>query len=596
VELPAGLTALGAALLVAALLAVLFPAAALAGNENWVAPPAMNRAPAGEKLTPRQVLEIAERTRTVREQRREHPAIKPRIFYDRVTRDWIIRYVEPEAERVEVDVDDPSGRVTATWTGPQVLWGMARGQPGAFGRKLNAPYVWLPLCLLFLAPFVDRRRPFRLLHLDLLVMLAFGVSHIFFNRGEISTSTPLVYPVLAYLLVRALMIGLRPRSRAGPLVPHVPLAWLWAGLIFLLGFRIGLNVFNSNVIDVGWAGLWGADRLSRGLPLYTQLADTHLNTYGPVNYLAYYPFEQIWPVRGGTSLSGARAAAITFDVVTVLGAHMLGRRLHPGAAGRALGVALAYAWAAYPYSAFVLESNSNDALVSAAVVWSLVALGSTPARAALIALGGAAKFAPWALAPLLASSFGARRARTWIIFSAVFLAVAAATTLPFLKDVSLQEFVDKTILYQTGRDSPFSIWGLHPSLHWLQVVAEVLAIALAAGLAAYPRRRNALQVAALAAAVLIATQLAASHWFYLYVVWFTPPLLAALFAEYGRSTWRMPVAAPESSASITTALSQGSSSDGSKRIGTWVRNLARASSRRTPMTPPRAPVMPTSLT
>ena len=45
---------------------------------------------------------------------------------------------------------------------------------GAFGRKLNAPYVWIPLCLLFVAPFFDLR-PFRLLHLDLLVMLAFGV-------------------------------------------------------------------------------------------------------------------------------------------------------------------------------------------------------------------------------------------------------------------------------------------------------------------------------------------------------------------------------------------------------------------------------------
>ena len=30
---------------------------------------------------------------------------------------------------------------------------MARGYPGAFGRRVNALYVWLPLCLLFLAPF-----------------------------------------------------------------------------------------------------------------------------------------------------------------------------------------------------------------------------------------------------------------------------------------------------------------------------------------------------------------------------------------------------------------------------------------------------------
>ena len=88
---------------------------------------------------------------------------------------------------------------------------------------------WLPLCLAFILPFLDPRRPFRLLHLDLLVMLGFGVSHFFFNRADISASTPLAYPVLAYLLVRAAMIGFRPRKRPGPLVPLVPIRWLAAG-------------------------------------------------------------------------------------------------------------------------------------------------------------------------------------------------------------------------------------------------------------------------------------------------------------------------------------------------------------------------------
>jgi len=41
-----------------------------------------------------------------------------------------------------------------------------------------------------------------------------------------------------------------------------------------------------------------------------------------------------------------------------------------------------------------------------------------------------------------------------------------------------------------------------------------------------------LQVAALGAAVLIATQLVAIHWFYLYIVWFAPFVLVALFGEY----------------------------------------------------------------
>ena len=41
-------------------------------------------------------------------------------------------------------------------------------------------------------------------------------------------------------------------------------------------------------------------------------------------------------------------------------------------------------------------------------------------------------------------------------------------------------------------------------------------------------------VCALAAAVLIAAQLAVTHWFYLYIVWFLPPLLVALVAPLVR--------------------------------------------------------------
>jgi hypothetical protein len=53
----------------------------------------------------------------------------------------------------------------------------------------------------------------------------------------------------------------------------------------------------------------------------------------------------------------------------------------------------------------------------------------------------------------------------------------------------------------------------------------VLALAVALG----PARRTPAQVAALAAAVVIAVQVGATHWFYFYVVWFLPLVLAALF-------------------------------------------------------------------
>ena len=61
------------------------------------------------------------------------------------------------------------------------------------------------------------------------------------------------------------------------------------------------------------------------------------------------------------SLPASHAASIAFDVITLGALYLLGRRLK----GNALGIMLAYAWAAYPFTLFTLSSNTNDGLVSA---------------------------------------------------------------------------------------------------------------------------------------------------------------------------------------------------------------------------------------
>ena len=74
---------------------------------------------------------------------------------------WEVAYFAAGKEVALVLVDPATGRVTESWTGYQVAWKMARGYSGAFGHKLNAPYVFLPLCALFLLGLVDWRRPWR---------------------------------------------------------------------------------------------------------------------------------------------------------------------------------------------------------------------------------------------------------------------------------------------------------------------------------------------------------------------------------------------------------------------------------------------------
>ena len=221
--------------------------------------------------------------------------------------------------------------MTESWTGYQVAWKMARGYSGAFGHKLNAPYVFLPLCLIFLLGLVDWRRLWRVANLDLLVLLGFGVSHYFFNRADIGVSVPLVYPVLLYLLGRSLWIGLRGGGEG--LRPVWPVMWMIVAALFLMGFRVGLNVADSGAIDVGYAGVVGADRIAHGEPIYDNFPDdiSSGDTYGPVNYLAYVPFEAIWPWSGEwDDLPAAHGAAVLFDIAAFTFLILLGIRIRPG--------------------------------------------------------------------------------------------------------------------------------------------------------------------------------------------------------------------------------------------------------------------------
>jgi hypothetical protein len=534
VELPHRAVARLAALALALLASAGLPAAATAADP--VRPPSETEPPPLFDRSAREVERIAARADKVREARRDGP-LDPTAYTNGVGR-WQVSFFRDEAEVVQVQVDDRSGAVLEQWSGDQVAWTMARGYAGAFGRKLNAPYVWIPLCVLFLVPFIDVRRPFRLLHLDLLVLLAFGVSHYFFNRAEIGVSAPLVYPVLLYLLGRVLFAAFRPRRAAGPLVPHTPLTVLVVGLVFLTAFRIALNIADSNVIDVGYAGVIGADRIVDGETLYGDGFSSDVergDTYGPVTYLLYIPFEQALPWSGRwDELPPAHGAAIAFDLVAVVGLLLLGRRLRPGRDGTALGVALAYAWVAYPYTAFALESNSNDTLVAVACLGALLAASmardhASAARTAVaLALGAAAKFVTAALAPLFAR-------RSPLVFTVTVVLVLALVVVPFIPDGGLRDLYDRTIGYQASRPSPFSLWGQVDSLDWLQNVAKAAAGGLALFAAFFPRRPDLRQTAALGAAILIAVELTATHWFYLYVVWFVPFVFVALFAAHTRT-------------------------------------------------------------
>ena len=536
--------------------------------------PASDTPPAGRKLSADRVLTIADGLAKMRSVRRKYPGSYAGAYLKGPLH-WQVSYFSRGGAKEigQVIIADSSGRVLEQWTGFQVAWSMARGYPGAFGRHVNALYVWLPLCVLFMFPFLDFRRPLSLLHLDLLVLLSFSVSLAFFNHAHIYASVPLVYPPLVYLLVRMLALSRRKRSRGEPrpLRLLVPLPWLALGVVFLIGFRVALNVTDSNVIDVGYAGVIGGQRIVDGKSLYGSYPsdNEHGDTYGPVNYEAYVPFEQIFGWSGRwDDLPAAHAAAITFDLLAVALLFLLGRRVR----GPALGVALAYAWVAFPFTLFTLESNSNDALVAVLVLAALLACSyrSTVGRSAsgaLAALAGLTKFAPLALAPLLAThdeggrggGLSARRLRSCAVFVVAFLAAAALASIPALSHDSLHTIYERTIAYQGERGSPFSVWGLYGGLGGVQLGVQIAAVVLAVALAFVPRRADLVGLAAACAAVIVATQLGIDHWFYLYIPWFFPLVMLALLGRFSdpRSLPPALASAPARSSRPAVAASSG---------------------------------------
>ena len=180
---------------------------------------------------------------------------------------------------------------------------MARGYEGAFGRMVNAPYVWLPLCAIFLlgllrlaAPVPARAprpagagRGLRGLPLLLQPRARSGSRSRSPTRRSSTCSAARSGSASAAADRGCRLASVRCRSSGSRSPPSSCSASASA-----------LNVADSNVIDVGYAGVIGADRIADGEPLYGDFPEDNQpgDTYGPVAYYAYVPFEQAAPVDG----------------------------------------------------------------------------------------------------------------------------------------------------------------------------------------------------------------------------------------------------------------------------------------------------------
>lgn len=492
---------------------------------------------------------------------------------------WRVRWYAGDRQIAEVGVKDGTSAIDYVRTGPQVTWSMARGGKG-FGRLINEPWVFGIFVLVFAVLMLNWRRLRSWRTLDVAAILSIAASLWFFNQGEILTAVPLQYPPLIYLLVRLIAIGLG-RSARPAFTTSLPFWAMVMILLALVGGRIGLNAYSSNVVDVGYAGVVGADRILDGrspygafpkrtsTPCGTRYSDgsnsayvqadgacetaiERGDTYGPAIYLAYVPGTAAlgWSGRWD-DLPAAHFTAGFFDLIAGLGLAVFGWRL----GGRRLAVALALFWFAVPWTAYTFMSDSNDSVVAALLAWSAALFARPVGRGALLMLAALAKFAPLLLIPLwlrldrggpaLAPGEwayghpGPGRSRSRRLVDALRPGPGAGRTLLGMALVvvvlagvlvaldgpgALRMFWDRTFGWQLDRPSPFSLWnwgeypGL-PDLGLVQTALKGLVVLGAIALYAVPRRLDPTRALALAGALLCGFQIVLTHWMYLYLPW-----------------------------------------------------------------------------
>jgi hypothetical protein len=317
--------------------------------------------------------------------------------------------------------------------------------------------------------------------------------------------------------------------RMPELHPSISSQRLGLAILILLLVRVG-SLAGSNILDVGQASSLGAWRVLHGLHLYGAaswpgpggLRIYRADSYGPFAYYAYIPFAAIFPPA--PALLATLLPAVCFDALTLAGLHKLGRRL----GGRPLALAFMFVYLLYPFPALSLMAQTNDALIAALCVWTIVAAAERPvASGLLMAAATLTKFLP----ALLALQFlGLRRGRSRYALALV-ASLAAMLAWPLITSGPAQ-FLDSTFGYQLlqrGGGVQFSIWTYLP--HAAIAARAVLTAALVL-LALSPMVRPPVQDtrehAALGAGLLIGAQLLLGYWFYSYLTWFYPLLIIAI--------------------------------------------------------------------
>ncbi|HZU61068.1 MAG TPA: glycosyltransferase 87 family protein [Solirubrobacteraceae bacterium] len=507
------------------------------------------------------------------------PVPRSAAIHDALHSRWVRRALShAHWDRVVVDAIDNRLERVAFFDRGQILAQVALRHDGSLAQSIDfkvlpVPYGdWIafypPLLLLLAGLFVlvTGVAPWRRLrNLDVAFALTLVAPVVLLQHRYVNASVLSALPGLLYLFGRCAtraLAGERAPAPSTPLLDVLTPEWdpgrrvrlLRILLVALVLAFLMVTVSSVDAVDVLYAVMEGATKLLGGVLPYGHMPGDilHGDTYPLLSYLVYVPLAWVSPVNStwdsvdlGLALTVATVVAVAWVLFRANSARPRrapgirrrhgGRSRDPGQAEHeAAGLRAAVAWLSFPPVLVIASSGTSDVVLAAMLVFALLLWRRPAASSAVLAAGAWFKLAPVALLPIrLAPLRG--RCLAGALGAVALVTLVMGALLVGLGGLSGVTAMLHAMAYQFSRGSPQSIWsalGILP----LQPVGEAATLALVAGavvrlwqepqLAEDPRR-----MAALSAAVLIALQLAANYWAFLYVVWVVPLLGLSLLAE-----------------------------------------------------------------
>ena len=385
----------------------------------------------------------------------------------------------------------------------------------------------------------------RLRNLDVAAALSLVVGVVMFQHRYIETSALAALPGMFYLMLRCVGRAFWP---AGDTAPSLPLLvaitpgldparrvrWLRALMIVLALVYVMVCISSFDAVDVIYAVMEGATKLIHGVLPYGHMPPgiIHSDTYPILTYALYTPLALVAPVRDTwDSVDGGLAVAALAALASAWGVF----RLFAGARGKAgasrpveleeTGLRAALTWLAFPPLLITASTGTTDVVLAAMLVLAVLLWRRPTACAAILAVAGWFKLAPFALLPAcLAPLRGGRLARAVAV-----IVVASLPSLALL--IALGGWqgpgdMIHAVSYQFSRASLQSFPGAL-GIPGFQPVMEASVLGLIAAAAMKLRREPQLaadraRMAALSGAILIGLQVSANYWAFLYLAWVIP--------------------------------------------------------------------------